>query len=252
MTWLTDLRNWLAARTRRESTDAPVVDHLCRPCLSAEDWQDKTWACIESPRALALRSALDGFAYGGVHCKTVAMELLVGGRWVLLFVDEVTGDLAGGVELRLREDSDTATIEALDVFPAWQKRRIARAVNARLEDALREVGVREITLYATRGGCYAWAALDYDFHSPDALRKHVEDVRHAMDGEVLAGHATTEQVQALFAGLESGEIVSAREVSQYGRQYAWSGPNGRERWLGRMPFEGWKWQAVKRVEPRST
>jgi hypothetical protein len=99
---------------------------------------------------------------------------------------------------------------------------------------------------AARAGAYAWARCGYELaRGPAALRAFVESARDALDQAVRDGHAEATQAAALLAGVRDGTLASARQVSEFGRDSAWIGDRGRTMWLGRLPFDGYKWNGIK-------
>lgn len=145
----------------------------------------------------------------------------------------------------------------MSIQPAHQGQGIAEDLYRRQENwAIRE-GIPKITIHANIDvGGYAWASKGYDFTSKAQARRMVNNLlsrsRYGGGGDHRTEfEAARVRLNEISRELErpGGRSPTAFELSQLGRENAWTDDRGRLMWPGKSMMLGTSWQAVKKLNP---
>jgi GNAT superfamily N-acetyltransferase len=142
------------------------------------------------------------------------------------------------------------------INPEHQGQGIAEDLYRRQENwAIRE-GVPRITIHANIDvGGYAWASKGYDFRSRAQATRILGRMRQNTRWQTSGEHgdafrAAQEQLDTWSNNMSSGgRAPTAYELSQLGRENAWTTDAGKQMWPGKALMLGTGWQAVKRLTP---
>jgi GNAT superfamily N-acetyltransferase len=214
------------------------------------------------PSEATIRAAFEG-TFGGLTARVafytpyVESDGRLSGAQVTGQVRTADGREVGQFYRSFHFSDGEVTHAGFALQPDQQGQGFATAFIAHSEAAYRAMGMKRITVAAnTDVGGYAWAQQGYDFdhyYGHGQVEQMAQRVwafaNQAADRSPIpaAGQrAVYSEANRLLKRVQQREAVSAREMSQVGRQYPWVDPrSGRQLWAGKAAMLGSKWSGEK-------